>query len=123
MKTSLRLFFISLISLSSLIICNCGEDNKNRENLPLSSKDEQIRRQERGQKIVQFTVQGIVCENCKGKLATALENTDGVFAADVYLNVDKNNVVVAYNPEKTSIDKIKKVITDLGKSITETNEV
>jgi periplasmic mercuric ion binding protein len=53
-----------------------------------------------------------ICEMCKERIEKNLAYTKGVEASD--LNLDDKVVTVTYNPKKTSVEKIKKAITEVG---------
>ena len=53
-----------------------------------------------------------VCGSCKKTIETALNDVKGVEKAT--LDVDSKIVAVNYNPEKVSVDEIKKAINHAG---------
>lgn len=54
----------------------------------------------------------LVCPMCAEKIETALKKAEGIISASVLYNASKAKV--EYDEEKTDIDKIEKIITDLG---------
>lgn len=54
----------------------------------------------------------LVCPMCAQKIETALQKVDGVTSASVLYNASKAKV--DFDEEKTSLDKLKNVITGLG---------
>ncbi len=59
----------------------------------------------------------LVCPMCAEKIEKALQNKEGVITAKVLYNASKAKV--EYDESKTTIESIKKVITDLGYEIKE----
>ncbi len=59
-----------------------------------------------------FAVAKMHCEECAGKVSTALNSTPGVLGVQVKL-ADKR-VVVSYDADKLTPEKIAKVISDAG---------
>lgn len=53
-----------------------------------------------------------ICEMCKERIERNLSLSKGVKEAN--LNLDDKVVTVAYNPAKTDVSKIKKIIADTG---------
>jgi len=53
-----------------------------------------------------------VCESCKARIEKALKSTDGVLAAN--LNLNDKKVKVKFNPDKTTADQIRTVISNTG---------
>lgn len=63
---------------------------------------------------VELTVKGIVCAACKNNLEGLLRKEDGVISATVFLDREKNNVVVEHNPKMVPLSRITTIITDGG---------
>ncbi|MFA7468454.1 MAG: copper ion binding protein, partial [Desulfotomaculaceae bacterium] len=61
---------------------------------------------------ISFKVQGMECASCAAKIERQLKKTDGVLDAAVNLAVSK--VTVDYNPERVGVDKLLKIVVDLG---------
>ena len=59
-----------------------------------------------------FRVQGMHCAGCADELKTALVKVDGVVTVDVKLA--DHRVTVAYDKDKTTPEKIAKLMADLG---------
>ena len=53
-----------------------------------------------------------ICESCKARIEKALKSTDGVQTAS--LNLSDKKVKVKFDPDKTSADKIRTVISNTG---------
>ena len=53
-----------------------------------------------------------VCESCKNRIEKALKATDGVLEAN--LNLDNKKIKVKFNPDKTSAEQIRTVISNTG---------
>lgn len=53
-----------------------------------------------------------ICEMCKERIEKRLAFTKGV--KDVNLNLDDKVVSVTFNPKKTNVEALKKVITETG---------
>jgi copper ion binding protein len=60
----------------------------------------------------QFTVKGMMCAGCAGKVKKALAKLDGVQTVDV--DLDKKLVVVSFDASKTTTDAVQKAIEDTG---------
>jgi copper chaperone CopZ len=103
MKSSARLFLISLIAYITLIICSCGEAPVVKEPLKLSGQ----------QKTVTFTVTNITCQPCTVRIQSALLNTPGVESAKATLE-KTDNVVVSYFSDHITNLQIQKVLEDMG---------
>lgn len=54
----------------------------------------------------------LVCPMCAQKIETALKNAKGVESATVLYNASKAKV--EFNETETSVEDLKKIITDLG---------
>jgi cation transport ATPase len=66
-----------------------------------------------GQTLQQDTIKtSAECETCKERIESSLNYTKGVKFAD--LNPVNQLLVVRYNPEKISLEAIKKQVSDLG---------
>ena len=53
-----------------------------------------------------------VCESCKKRIEKVLKATDGVLEAN--LNLDNKKIKVKFNPDKTSAEQIRTVISNTG---------
>jgi periplasmic mercuric ion binding protein len=53
-----------------------------------------------------------ICEMCKERIERQLAYTSGV--KEAVLNLDDKTVVVTFNQKKTSVDKIKQSISEVG---------
>lgn len=53
-----------------------------------------------------------VCDKCKARIEKALKATEGIVSAN--LNVDTKKIKVKYDPDKTSPDKIRTIISNTG---------
>lgn len=60
----------------------------------------------------EFTVKGMTCDNCVNSVTDALKNVDGVKVAKVILADERAQVT--YDPEKTSVEKLKEAVTEAG---------
>jgi copper chaperone CopZ len=65
------------------------------------------------QEEVTFIV-GMHCEGCKARIEKAIPMEKGV--KDINVNLEKKEVTVFYKPGKTTVDKLKKAIEELGYS-------
>ncbi|MDR3705120.1 MAG: heavy metal-associated domain-containing protein [Paludibacteraceae bacterium] len=54
------------------------------------------------------------CAACKTKIENNIPFEKGVKDVNVDLDLDKKEVTVIYNPNKTTVEKLKKAIEDLG---------
>ncbi|MEG0013587.1 MAG: sulfite exporter TauE/SafE family protein [Cellulosilyticaceae bacterium] len=59
-----------------------------------------------------YTIHGMSCNSCKEKIEKKLSQTKGIKKYQVRLKEDKLNL--EYNPEEIKIEKIKRVIKELG---------
>ena len=57
-------------------------------------------------------VEGMTCNHCKSSVEGALNQLDGVNNATV--NLEENNVQVAYEEGKVNFDQMKEAIEDQG---------
>lgn len=71
--------------------------------------------QEGGPKKKTVTIKtNTVCGDCKERIESTLNYEKGIIYAE--LNVEKQEVEVKYNSKKTSLDNIRKKITEIGYS-------
>lgn len=61
-----------------------------------------------------LSVDGMTCSGCVKSVKSALEKVDGVESAQVDLK--SNSAVVAFNPEKTTLESMEKAVADAGYS-------
>lgn len=61
-----------------------------------------------------ITVKGMTCDDCVNKITTALKNIDGVSAVNVSL--EKGMASVAFDAQKTSVEKLETAIAAVGYS-------
>jgi len=54
------------------------------------------------------------CQGCKDRIESAIPMERGV--KDIKVELDKKEVTVIYNPAKTTVEKLKKAIEELGYS-------
>jgi Cu+-exporting ATPase len=59
-----------------------------------------------------YPVLGITCASCVRKIETVLNKTDGVIEANVNFATEK--VTIEYDNEKLDLDKIEKIIKNIG---------
>jgi len=59
-----------------------------------------------------YPVLGITCASCVRKIETVLNKTDGVIEANVNFATEK--VTIEYDNEKLDLDKIQKIIKNIG---------
>lgn len=59
-----------------------------------------------------LNVQGMSCGHCKSAVEGALNELDGVSAAEV--NLDAGNVDVTYDESKVNVDAMKEAIEEQG---------
>jgi len=57
-------------------------------------------------------IEGMSCMHCVGKVNKGLEETEGVFSAEVDLEGKK--ATVRYDPDKVDAEALKKKVADLG---------
>jgi copper chaperone len=57
-------------------------------------------------------VEGMSCGHCKMAVTKAISGVEGVSSVDV--DLDKGEANVAYDPQATDIDAIKKAVNDAG---------
>jgi len=61
---------------------------------------------------IEFSIKGMTCEDCAGKLETHLSKLDGIEEASVSFML--NNAVIRYNPDVTEPAAIKQIISSHG---------
>jgi len=59
-----------------------------------------------------FRVTGMHCEGCADKVQTALNKVKGIYKVDV--KVADHRVVVSFDSDKLTAEKVAKLITDAG---------
>lgn len=59
-----------------------------------------------------YLVEGMTCAGCERTVATVIKNLDGVRSAQA--DHKSSTVSVEYDPEKTSLDRIKAAVTHVG---------
>jgi periplasmic mercuric ion binding protein len=52
------------------------------------------------------------CQNCKDRIEKNIPFEKGV--KDLTVDLEKKEVTIVFNPQKTSIEKLKKAVIDLG---------
>lgn len=62
--------------------------------------------------IDKFTVHGMTCMHCVGRVEKAIKGLDGV--SDVNIVLEEEAVEVEYNPEKVTPNDFHKAVTDAG---------
>jgi copper chaperone CopZ len=119
MKSSLRIFLISFLTASSLIIFSCGEGDRPR------SEDDDAHGiiVAPNHKLVKMRVPQIPCDDCKNKVETVLKNEAGIVHVKAFKAIERaQNVLVVYDPREITLDTLKKVITKLGKTVENVTE-
>ena len=59
-----------------------------------------------------LTVEGMTCQHCVKTITDALNGQSGVYKVEVHL--DKREVKIEYDEEKTTLKQISSRIVDLG---------
>lgn len=59
-----------------------------------------------------YPVMGMTCAACVRKIESVLEKTDGI--KEVSVNFASENLMVSYEDQEINIDRISKIIKDLG---------
>ena len=62
--------------------------------------------------LVELAIDGMHCTSCSMNVDGELENLDGVYFA--HTSYAKQKTVIDYDPTKTNLNAIKRVIIDLG---------
>lgn len=126
MKSTSRLFFISLLATSSLILFNCNTDHskKDTQGETLNVKTDHSKKDTQGETLlstvsnrVSFTVQGIVCDSCINTIKRTMLSMDGVLSVEADISAE-DNVRVSFDPSKVTVEQLKKAIVDTGKEVT-----
>ena len=65
--------------------------------------------------VAKISIDGMHCTSCSMTVDGELEELDGVIAAET--SYAKQESIVEYDPQKTNLDKIKKVIKNLGYTV------
>jgi len=63
---------------------------------------------QRGQELVRLDIGGMTCDRCVAAVQSALQGAKGIVSANVSL--DAHQAVVVYEPSKTSIDAVVKIV-------------
>ena len=63
-------------------------------------------------KTVIIEVEGMTCDGCASHIDETLKKLKGVISAKA--SYKDKNVIVVYNPNQTTLEKIKKVINEIG---------
>lgn len=63
-------------------------------------------------KAIEIKISGMACAGCSGAVEKALSRLDGVSSSKV--DLAKKTAYVNYNPEKISIDGLKKAVEAAG---------
>lgn len=66
-------------------------------------------------KAIEIKISGMVCAGCSGAVEKALSRLEGVSSAKV--DLAKKTAYVNYNPEKISIDGLKKAVEAAGYNV------
>lgn len=59
-----------------------------------------------------YLVEGMTCAGCERTVANVIKNLEGVRSANADLK--SSTVAVEYDPEKTSLDRIRAVVNHVG---------
>ncbi len=57
-------------------------------------------------------IEGMSCMHCVGKVEKGLSEKEGILSAEV--DLEKKQATVRYDPQKVSVEEIKKKITEVG---------
>jgi len=63
-------------------------------------------------KTVTLKLSGLHCTSCATNIDLTLEDTPGISSSDT--NYQKSEAKITFDPAKTNLDSIRKIITDLG---------
>ncbi|HBC44855.1 TPA: hypothetical protein DCZ81_01685 [Candidatus Collierbacteria bacterium] len=63
-------------------------------------------------KTVTLKLSGLHCTSCATNIDLTLEDTPGISSSDT--NYQKSEAKITFDPVKTDLDSIRKIITDLG---------
>lgn len=72
-----------------------------------------------GMKTATFKVEGMTCVSCETTIRLALERTPGVRRSQV--SYDRSEAVVEYDPQKTTLKKLRDAINSTGYTVKEGN--
>jgi Cu+-exporting ATPase len=96
-------------------------NQKNKECQLCKISEETLNQLKKTIKKETFKIEGMHCVSCAVNIEKILKKEKGVFEASV--NFASEKASLSYNPELISLDKIKKIISDLGyEAITEKEE-
>jgi len=109
MKTGKYFLFYILNNPVGVFIGCSGSNSKNQQtnNVVTNSKSVVTNR-----KSVELPVEGMSCMACVAKVKNALSGIDGI--DDINVSLENNNATFRYNPQKTSLAKIKQAIDESG---------
>jgi copper chaperone CopZ len=79
--------------------------------ITLSAQDKKTDDKKKKSEEITFIV-GMHCQSCKERIEKIIPFEKGV--KDINVNLEKKEVTVFFNPQKTSIEKLEQTIKDLG---------
>ena len=86
-----------------LFLTSCSENNV---------KNHYTKNTMTNSKSVELPVEGMSCMACVAKVKNTLSDIDGIY--DVNVSLESKNTTFRYDPQKISLDKIKKAINEIG---------
>ena len=67
--------------------------------------------------VATFKVEGMTCVSCETTIQLALERTPGVGRTEV--SYDRGEAIVEYDPQKTTLNKVRDAINSTGYTVKE----
>jgi len=103
------LYSVILITLLVFFIGCSGSNSKNQQVNNIVTKSKSVIT---NSKSVELPVEGMSCMACVAKVKNALSGIEGL--DDINVSLENNNATFRYNPQKTSLAKIKQAIDESG---------
>lgn len=110
MKTR-KIFLYSAVLVTLLVLFNScsGSNSKNQQaNDVITNSDSVVT----NSKSIELPVEGMSCMACVAKVKNALSGIEGI--DDINVSLENNNATFQYDPQKTSLAKIKQAINEIG---------
>lgn len=76
------------------------------------SKPKKQNRNNKDSETVTLKLSGLHCTSCATNIDLTLEDAPGISSSDT--NYQKSEAKITFDPAKTNLDSIRKIITDLG---------
>ena len=106
-----KVFFYSAVLITLLaFFIGCSENNSKNQQTNNALTNSMLAVP--GSKSVELPVEGMSCMACVAKVKNALSGINGI--DDINVSLENNNATFRYNPQKTTLAKIKQAIDESG---------